>query len=83
MVDGDYGAGNLSLREAIAIALPGDTIAFDLAVFPDPTAGTITLALGELLVNKALTINGDDRVTLDGNGAARIFNLDDSHQLTR
>src|SRR5205807_258997 len=47
----DSGPG--SLRDAIAIAAPDDTIAFSL---PAPT--TIILTSGELLIDKDLTISG-------------------------
>jgi hypothetical protein len=76
--DGNYSAGDLSLREAIALATPGDTITF-------ANSGTITLTLGELNINKALTINGDidgngtPDITVSGNNASRVFNIDDGN----
>jgi len=59
--DGDYSAGDLSLREAIELAnvnlTPGaDTITFDPVAFG--SAKTLTLTLGELFIRDALTIAG-------------------------
>ena len=71
----DTGAG--SLRQAIIDAGGGDTIDFDGTAFPDPATGTIVLTSGELVINKALTISGGNNVTIDGNDASRIFNIDD------
>ncbi len=73
----DSGAG--SLRQAIIDAAAGDTIQFD----PSLGGGTIALA-SELLIDKDLTIDGDEGnpVTIDAGGAAngqfRVFNVDDS-----
>lgn len=66
-----------SLREAIALAAPGDTIVFN-AVFDTPR--TISLTMGELLINKTLTIVGKgarlttvQRSTAAGTPNFRIF----------
>ena len=63
----DSGPG--SLRQALAIANNGDTI--------DATgvSGAITLTIGELLVNKSVTINGAgaEVLAVDGNAAGRVF----------
>ncbi len=56
----DAGAG--SLRATIAAAPAGDTITFSVA-------GTITLTSGELVVNKALTIDGGNNISISGNSA--------------
>lgn len=40
-------------------------------------ANPLALALGELTINKPLAIDGDDRVTIDGNNASRIFTVND------
>lgn len=75
--DGNFSAGDLSLREVIALATPGDTITF-------ANSGTISLTLGELNINKALTINGDidgngtPDITVSGNNASRVFNINDN-----
>lgn len=69
----DSGPG--SLRQAIADASPGDTIVFDL---PYPAA--IILTSGELLIDKDLFISGPGarNLTISGNGASRVFNIDKS-----
>lgn len=66
----DSGAG--SLRNMIQIACPGATITFDPSV-----TGTITLATGELTINKALTITGPGAgvLAVSGNHFSRVFNL--------
>ncbi len=69
----DGGVG--SLREAIALANPGDRIAFA------PTLdGTITLA-SPLVVDRALTIDGQRRIVLDGNDATRVLQVTSTGQL--
>ena len=74
--DGDYGPGNLSLREAIAIAAeyPGDdAIAFDVTLLD----GTITLdsSLGTLGIDSNVEIDGPGAasLTIDGGGGSLIF----------
>lgn len=62
----DSGLG--SLRAAIASAAAGDTIHFNADY-------TITLS-SELVINKALTIDGETHnVTVSGNHATRVFNV--------
>lgn len=73
----DAGAG--SLRQAIldSNALAGaDSITFDTAAFGTPQ--TITLTTGELSIAEAVTITGPgaDLVTVSGNNATRVFNID-------
>jgi hypothetical protein len=53
-----------TLRNEIAVAQPGDTIVFD----PSLDGQTITLALGELEINKNLTIQGPGAGLLAING---------------
>jgi predicted outer membrane repeat protein len=67
----DDGTG-LTLREAIADAVAGDTISFDL-----PAGSTIALTQGELLVDKALTITGPgaELLTIQADEATRAFYL--------
>ena len=77
--DGDFSTGDLSLREAIALAESGETIAFDSNL----SGGTITLALGELAIDKSLTIQGlgAENIIIDGGGFdnnTRVFNIDDN-----
>ena len=63
-----------SLRKAIADATDGGVILFDPAFFG--TSRTISVS-GEMLINKALTINGPsaNRLILDANSSGRIFNI--------
>ena len=72
---GDPGpAGTTSLRQAVAAASAGDTIKFDAAL----NGSTITLAGGEIGISKAIEIAGpgSDQLTISGNDASRIFNVD-------
>ncbi len=67
------------LRTAIATAAPGETIDFNLGIGSE----TISLALGQLVIDKALLIDGNNtagsgtNVTIDGGGASRVVNVDD------
>jgi len=78
--DGDYSAGNYSLREAIFNSAPGSTINFAAGL-----TGTINITpfsaanpwAGEFAISKSLTINGDQRVTIDGQNQSRIFKIND------
>src|SRR5438034_5145183 len=74
---GDIGPG--TLREAIAGALPGDTINFAAGL------GTVTLTSGELVIDKDLTISGPgsgnltiQRSSAGGTPEFRIFNVTSS-----
>jgi Ca2+-binding RTX toxin-like protein len=75
----DNGLG--SLRNAIATASAGDTIAFD----PSLAGQTITLTSGQITVapGKNLTIDGAAAagLTISGNNASRIFFLDSNVSL--
>src|SRR5262245_43742243 len=64
----DSGAG--SLRQALADANNGDTIAFAVT-----TPATITLTSGTLGVSKSVSINGPgaDQLSVDGNSAYTVF----------
>ncbi|NER98781.1 MAG: hypothetical protein F6J86_33990 [Symploca sp. SIO1B1] len=75
--DGVLIPGDVSLREAILFALPGATINFD----PSLAGGTIDLTLGELIIDKDLTINGlgADKLTISGNNTSRVFKVDDGN----
>ncbi len=80
--------GLTTLREAVAAAAAGDTIDFSVT-------GTINLTnLGQILINKNLTINGPganlltinafDPTPASNNGdGSRIFNVDDSTATVR
>jgi hypothetical protein len=76
--DGDYTAGNLSLREAIRLANAnplGDAVAFD-----DTLSGsTITLGGVEITITGAVSIDGPgmDLLVIDAAGASRHFVVDD------
>ena len=73
--DGDFSAGDLSLREAIARAEAGNVITFD----SNFAGSTITLSLGELAIDKNLTIQGlgAENLTIDGNNSSKVFNVSD------
>lgn len=68
--DGSCMDGDCSLRDAIEVSGAGDTITFS-------ASGQINLVLGELIINKDLTITGpgSSQLTIDGNNTSRIFNL--------
>ena len=74
LADHDYGTCGLtdgSLREAVEYSPAGATITFGVT-------GTITLTLGELLINKNLTITGPASapgITVSGNHASGIFTV--------
>jgi hypothetical protein len=66
----DSGPG--SLRDAIATAVAGDTIAINVL-------GTITLTSGTLSIRKDLTIvgPGSEKVVIDGTNLSRVFTIAD------
>ncbi len=82
--DGHYGPGDLSLREAIALATANPafrTITFSDGTngtinFSDGTARTITLS-SELAIDSSVTITGPgaDKLTVSGNNVSRVFNI--------
>ena len=70
--DGSCADGDCSLRDAIATASSGDIINFSIS-------GTIVLSstphfLGELVLDRDLTITGTMPITVSGNNATRVFN---------
>ncbi|WP_159458582.1 beta strand repeat-containing protein, partial [Roseisalinus antarcticus] len=77
--DGDFRAGELTLREALDLVSDGGSI-----TFADDLAGTLTLTQGQFALAQGVTIdgdtNGDNRpdiaISADGNG--RIFDLTQS-----
>src|SRR5262249_40219343 len=77
----DSGPG--SLRQAIILANPGDTIDFDPAL----NGQTVTLTSEELLINKNITISGPGANLLtiaraQGASNFRIFHITPSHTVT-
>ncbi|MFL5327608.1 MAG: beta strand repeat-containing protein [Gemmataceae bacterium] len=78
----DSGVGSLrtNLLDANFLAGP-DTITFDPTVFA--TAKTITLTSGELAVTDDVTVTGPTiGVTVSGNNASRVFDIDGVSPLT-
>lgn len=78
--DGDTGAGDLSLREAVALANANpdsDQITFA----PGLTGQTLTLTLGEIAISTALSITGSGptQLTISGGSASRLFNISDGN----
>lgn len=75
IVDGDFSAGDLSLREAIELAnaseLP-DTIRFNL-----PSNSRIVLAESQLRITDSMSILGPGAadLTIDANGQSRVFQI--------
>jgi len=67
--DGKCSDGDCSLRDAIQVAIPGDTINFS-------ATGTIVLTSGQLFINKDIAIRGPgpDLLTVSGNNSGRVFN---------
>ena len=93
--DGNYSAGDFSLREAIGLVNAGsvgaDTITFAASLTSGGPA-TILLTQGELAIVQSLTINGPGAslLTIDASGndptptvnnadGSRVFNLDDGN----
>ena len=72
--DRDLSANDISLREAILYSDSGDTISFDSSL----SGGTITLELGQLIIDKDLTIKGlgANNLTIDANNNSRVFKID-------
>ena len=68
-----------SLREAIAAAGPLDTI-----TFANDVTGTSTLTLGDLVINKKVTIVGPgrDMLAISGGDTQRIFTITSGGDLT-
>src|SRR5262245_30922680 len=66
--------GLTTLREAIASAVPGETINFSVT-------GTISLNGTQLVINKSLSIEGPgaELLTVDAGGLSRGFDVDDNN----
>ncbi len=91
-LDGDYGVGDYTLREAIFNADYGDKIIFagNLNNADDGApggknwignTGTINMdnALGQFEIDKNLIIDGDGRIGIDARWSSRIFLIDDGN----
>jgi Right handed beta helix region/Chlamydia polymorphic membrane protein (Chlamydia_PMP) repeat len=78
-VTNTHDSGGGSLRQAVANASPGDTIAFSLT-YP----ATITLTTGQININKDLTINGpgESKLTISGNNAWRVMSIPGSYTVS-
>ncbi len=72
----DDGTG-YSLRQAIIDATDGDTITFQAGL-----TGTITLTSALPILQHSVTIEGDDRITVDGHNLYRIFFAGDGAAIT-
>ncbi len=72
------GAGGVSLRDALSVAIAGETINFADSLTSGGPA-TLTLTLGQLQVTKSLNIvgPGSNKLTISAAAGNRIFNVDD------
>src|SRR3990172_9149830 len=90
-LDGSIIDGDVSFRDAIALAPSGEAIDFAPALTSGGPA-TITLTLGDLVINKNLAINGPGAslLTIDASGndptpdenngdGSRVLNIDDNN----
>ena len=80
--DGDLSAGDVSLREAIAATAAGGTITFANRLAASNAGagqGVISLSLGQLTIDKSLSIIGlgADKLQVSGNNTSRVFRIDD------
>lgn len=74
--DGSISDGDVSLRDAIALAPSGETIEFHSSL----AGQTIAIELGELRIDKPLTINAEglaNGLTIDAQGNSRVIRVDD------
>lgn len=71
-----------SLREAIAVAAPGDLVSFASPFFDTPRA--IVLGGSELVIDKTLAIAGPGahRLTISANGLSRVFAISGVNRVT-
>jgi parallel beta-helix repeat protein len=79
MVSNTSNSGTGSLRQAIADAVPGDSIAFASDV-----AGTIALTTGELSIGKSISILGPGAniLAINGKASGRAFSVGSSAVVT-
>jgi hypothetical protein len=68
---GECGTGQCSLRQAIAVAQPGDTVSLPASATP------YAVTLGVIDVTNAITISGAaaNTTTIEGNGSSQIFDV--------
>jgi predicted outer membrane repeat protein len=74
--DGDFSAGDLSLREAVALA--NGSVGTDTITFAPVLDGvTIVLTMGQLTITDSATItgNGAANTLIDGQESTRIFDI--------
>ena len=70
----DLNDGEWSLREAIScVPIYCGADEYPEITFADGLEGTIILSHGELEIDKTLSIDGDNRITLDGNQITRVI----------
>lgn len=86
--DGSLAVGDVSLREAIAAVEDGGTITFAGNLADEDVGfgqGVIGLSLGELAIDKSLTIKGlgSEILTISGNNQSRVFLIDDGRETKR
>lgn len=85
--DGNLAAGNVSLREALAIVSDGGRITFDSSLASQNTGagqGVIELSLGTLSIDKSVTIDGlgADQLKISGADKFSVFSVDDGNDQT-
>ena len=89
-IDGNFAAGDLSLREAIGLANANLGVSDTISFAPALNGGAILLSLGEIWINDSLTIDGpgagllaidasgnDPTPSLNNGDGSRIFNIED------
>ena len=77
--DGDFSAGNLSLREAISLAMTedDDMITFDDTLFSSPQTIFLTDQMPTIYRDVSIIGPGADLLTLEQKPGFRLFNVDD------
>lgn len=81
LLDGTL-AGQCTLRSALEAASSQEPVAAcpagsgdDLIVFASELSGDLQLTQGQLSVGEGVTIDGDERITVRGDGSSRVFQL--------
>ena len=80
--DGNFGVGDLSLREAVQLA--NATLGAEEINFASGLNGTINLTIDQLLINDDVQINGPGagQITVSGGNAFRVFDLQSNPDVT-